>query len=336
MLSERQVAILKSIVEEFVSSAEPVGSKRLLELEKLQCSSATIRNEMAELEKLGYIEKTHTSSGRIPSEKGYRYYVDQILKINQQKDSNFPKVDEIFGNFLLGNDEIIDRTTKLISDLTSYTSMVLGPSSSNSLVKKIQLVKIAANEAIVIIVTDSGHVEKRKIVVEEMNMEEMTNVVRLLNELLLNVPVNQVSDKIRYDFGNTELQEYLQYHEVLIDAFARAFSKFTQDKYFVSGEYNLLYEPEFNDINNVRGFIRALEQKDIFRIIDKNSTGVTVKIGSENRLHFMKDCAVISVPYQLPTGEIGTIAVVGPKRMNYRKVIPLLEYIAGNMSEFKR
>ncbi|QVK20283.1 heat-inducible transcription repressor HrcA [Mycoplasmatota bacterium] len=336
MLSVRKSLILKAIIEEFVRTAEPVGSKTLTELEELSCSSATIRNEMANLEDMGYLEKTHTSSGRIPSEKGYRYYVDEILKINKEKKSQFPKVDEIFGNYLLGNDEIINRTIKMISDLTSYTSMVLGPNSLNRLIKKIQVVKIAANEALLIIITDSGHIEKRKLFIDDLNYEEMQNVIMLLNELLINVPINQVSNKLTYDLKQSKLRDYLQYHELLLNAFADAFSRFSLEKHFVSGQYNLLYEPEFNDIDNVRSFINALEKKEIFSILEKNSSGVTVKIGSENRLKFMKECTLISVPYQIPTGEIGTIAVVGPKRMNYRKVIPLLEYIASNMSNFDK
>jgi len=336
MLNSRKSLILRAIIEEFVRTAEPVGSKTIAELEELDCSSATIRNEMANLEDLGYLEKTHTSSGRIPSELGYRYYVDEILKINQEKDSHFPKVDEIFDNYLLGNDEIINQTIKMLSDLTKYTSMVLGPSSSSSLIKRVQIVKIAANEALLVIITDSGHVEKRKLFKDNLNFEEMKSVIKILNDLLINVPVNQVSNKLKYDLKQSQLKNYMQYHTLLLDAFAEAFSKFSKEKHFMSGQYNLLYEPEFNDINSIRSFINALEKKEIFNIIDKNSTGITVKIGTENRLKFMKDCTVISIPYQIPTGEIGTIAVVGPKRMNYRKVIPLLEYIASNMSNFDK
>ena len=335
MLSERKSSILRTIIEEFVSTAEPVGSKGTL-WDSFNCSSATIRSEMAQLEELDYLEKTHTSSGRIPSEKGYRYYVDNILKINEPKDVNFPKVDEILGSYILGNDDVINRALKMISELTSYTSMILGPSNSRSLVKKIELVKIAPNEALILIITDTGHVEKRKMFLDGLKMTDLQNVIKILNEFLVNVAVGDISNKLAYEMKSSELKEYLQYHQALIEAFMRAFSKFNQEQRFVSGQYNLLYEPEFNDITKVRSFIEALDKQEIFSIIDRHSKGITVKIGSENRLQFMENCAVITVPYQVPTGEIGTIAVVGPKRMNYKKVIPLLEYIAMNMSDFDK
>jgi heat-inducible transcriptional repressor len=224
----------------------------------------------------------------------------------------------------------------MISELTSYTSMVLGPSNSRSLVKKIELVKIAPNEALIIIITDTGHVEKRKLFLDGMEISELQNVVKILNGFLVNVPVGDITRKLAYELNSLELKEYLKYHQTLIEAFVRAFSKFNQEQRFMSGQYNLLYEPEFNDVNKVRSFIEAIDNQEIFSIIDKNSKGVTVKIGSENKLQYMEDCTLISVPYQVPTGEIGTIAVIGPKRMNYRKVIPLLEYIAMNMSDFDK
>ncbi len=335
MLTDRKSLILKTIIEEFVSTAEPVGSKGEI-WEDLNVSSATIRNEMASLEELGYLEKTHTSSGRIPSEMGYRYYVDEILRINKPKDSNYPKADEVLGSHILGNDDVINRALDMISELTSYTSMVLGPSNKRSLVKKIELIKIAPNEALILIITDTGHVEKRKLFLDGMEISELQNVIKILNGFLVNVPVGDISRKLAYELNSLELKEYLKYHQTLIEAFVRAFSKFNQEQRFMSGQYNLLYEPEFNDVNKVRSFIEAIDNEEIFSIIDKTSKGVTVKIGSENKLEYMEDCTLISVPYQVPTGEIGTIAVIGPKRMNYRKVIPLLEYIAMNMSDFDK
>ncbi len=334
MLDSRQKDILRIVVEEFIQTAEPVGSK-CVALDSLGFSSATIRNDMAQLEALGYLEKTHTSSGRIPSDKGYRYYVDEILKINQPKKSNFPKVDELLGNYLLGNDEVIKKALESISEMTSYTSMILTPSDARSLVKRIEVVKIAANEALIMIVTDSGHIEKRKLFMDGMGIEELQKVVRILNDLLINTPVGDIANRLAYELSQSELKEYLQYHQTLIEAFVRAFSKFTEQQYFMGGQYNLLYEPEFNDINKMRRFIEAIENKELFQLIDTKASGVTVRIGQENTVQFLENCTLISVPYQIPTGEKGAIAVIGPRRMNYRRVIPLLEYLAMNMSDFE-
>lgn len=335
MLTKRQETILQIVVEEFISTAEPVGSRNE-QMEALGFSSATIRNEMAALEDLGYLEKTHTSSGRIPSDLGYRYYVDHILKINQPKQSQFPKVDELLGNYLLGNEEVLKKALETISDMTSYTSMILTPSDSRSLVKKIELVRIAPNEALLMIITDSGHVEKRKVFMDGMDLEELTKVVRILNDLLINTPVGEIANKLAYEMNQSDLKEYLQYHQTLIEAFLRAFRKFTEQQFYMSGQYNLLYEPEFNDVNQMRRFVEAMETKEIFRLIDTKKTGITVKIGRENTVQFLENCTLISVPYQIPTGETGAIAVVGPRRMNYKRVIPLLEYLAMNMSDFEK
>ncbi len=334
MLNERKSIILKLIIEEFIDSVEPVGSKFLTSLPEFNCSSATIRNEMAALEEMGYLEKTHTSSGRIPSEKGYRYYVDSILKINQETEKKYLRVKEMKHDYLLGNDEIINQAIKYITELTNYTALVMGPSSNRSLVKKIELIKIAPNEAVIIIVTDSGNVQKKKLFLNGMNIKDMQVVINILNEMLINVPINSISEKLSNELAKKDLKEYLKYHRTLLEAFIKTFEKFTEEKYFMSGAYKLLYEPEFNDINKIRDFMEALDSKKIFDLIDRNSEGVTVKIGKENQMNFMENYAVISIPYQIPTGEVGTIAVLGPKRMNYRKVIPLLEYIANKMSEF--
>jgi heat-inducible transcriptional repressor len=334
MINSRQQNILRIIVEEFIQTAEPIGSKNTM-LDSLGFSSATIRNDMATLEAMGYLEKTHTSSGRIPSDKGYRYYVDEILKINQPKDTNFPKVDELMGNYLLGNDDVLKKALETISDMTSYTSMILTPSDARSLVKRIELVKIAPNEALIMIITDSGHVEKRKLFMDGMELHELQKVVTILNDLLINTPVGDIAHRLAYELSQSELKEYLQYHQTLIDAFVRAFSKFNEQQFFMGGQYNLLYEPEFNDITKMRRYIEAIENKEIFRLIDTKSAGVTVRIGHENTVQFLENCTLISVPYQIPTGEKGAIAVIGPRRMNYRRVIPLLEYLAMNMSDFE-
>ncbi|XMB87281.1 heat-inducible transcriptional repressor HrcA [Mycoplasmatota bacterium WC44] len=336
MLTERQNLVLRAIVEEFIKNAEPVGSRTLSKHSEVNFSPATIRNEMADLEELGYIEKTHTSSGRVPSEQGYRYYIDNILRLNEPKKEKYPRLEELFDNDMLATDEIIDQTLKLVSELTNYTSMVLGPSKSKSLVKKIELVKITSNEALIIIITDSGHVENRKLIIDELNIIEMQKVVKVLNEVLIDVPVNRIAEKLAFEIKRSELRDFMEYHESLIDSFIRAFSQFNQEKFKMSGQYNLLYEPEFHDINKVRSFIEAVEKREILSLMERNNQGLTIKIGSENRLQFMENCTLISIPYQNRYGEVGSIAVVGPKRMNYRKVIPLLEYIANNMNKIDK
>ncbi|MCK5388564.1 MAG: heat-inducible transcription repressor HrcA, partial [Candidatus Izimaplasma sp.] len=195
MLSKRQEIILKLIVEEFVKSADPVGSKTLARL--LNVSSATIRNEMAGLEELGLIEKTHTSSGRVPSDAGYHYYIEELLSTNDNYTESFNVIDELFSNKEMKRDEAIKQAMNLLSQLTNYTTIALGPSAYGSRVKKIELVPLYDNVSILLVITNLGHVESKQITIpENTDMEEMKRVIEIFNDILFDCPISKVSEKL--------------------------------------------------------------------------------------------------------------------------------------------
>jgi len=333
MLSERQEMLLKLIVEEFVKTAEPVGSKTLSML--LDFSSATIRNEMVNLEEFGFLEKTHTSSGRIPSDEGYHYYIEKLLNNENGYNASFNIIDDLFSNKELKRDEAIKQALNLLSQLTNYTTIALGHNAYDSKVKKIELVPLYQNVCVLLIVTNFGHVESKQInIPKDTEIDEMKRIIEIFNDILFDCPIAKVSEKLHYELNEQKIKEILIYNKTIIDTFLEAFTKFTQSKYYLSGKSNMLYQPEFSDVNRMRELLSFFEQNDIFKLVeDTTQKGVTVRIGKENAISAMRDCTVITVPYELSAKEQGTIAIVGPTRMEYQKVIPLIKYLAKHMSK---
>lgn len=332
MLSERQKLVLIAIVEEYVKNNEPIGSLALSKRPELQFSTATLRNEMAQLEEMGYLEKTHTSSGRIPSEKGYRLYVESIIMNRKQEDISFPMIDKIFEQPNITSEVAIAESMDLVTQLTNYATIALGKTAYNSRIKKLEFISLKQNYAVILMVTDKGHVESKKIIIPEgISIKDIEKTIKVLDELLHNCLVSDIQNVLFEEIENDEIRDYIKYHNDLVDAFVNAFSDMASDKYHMSGKYNILSQPEFQDVNKVREFIDAVEKKDILRVVKSDSMGITIKIGQENELKIMQDCSVITVPYETNSGSVGAISVFGPTRMEYSKVIPLLEYIAKNM-----
>lgn len=333
MLTDRQKQVLKLIVEEFVKTAEPVGSRTLSK--QLDFSPATIRNEMADLEELEFLEKTHSSSGRVPSEKGYHYYVEELLRDDEDFELDLTLIDDLFSNEDLARDEAIKQAMNLLSQLTNYTTIALGPNARNSRVKKIELVPIYEQSCVLLVITNLGHVESKQITLpKNTSTEELTRIIEIFNEILYDVPIGQVSEKIHYEINHKHIKDLLAYNQKIIEAFLDAFTRFTQSKYYLSGQSNMLYQPEFSDVERVRELMNFFEKNDILKLIEhSDQKGLTVRIGRENQITAMNNCSVVMVPYEVREGEKGTIAVVGPTRMEYQKVIPLLKYLAAHMSK---
>ncbi|MDA3931308.1 MAG: heat-inducible transcriptional repressor HrcA [Tenericutes bacterium] len=331
-MTERQDKILKLIVDEYVRTAEPIGSKTLSKI--LKVSSATVRNDMSTLEDEGFIEKTHTSSGRIPSEKGYRYYIETVAKTIEEDTDGFFEFEQIFSNKEETRDIIIKEAINLLSEATNCTAISLGPNAYNSKVKKVQLVQLSLTHGLILVITNYGHVESKEINLDaNLDVEELTKVIDLLNELLRDTPISKVSEKLHYEIEHNQIKELLKYRETIVDSFIEAFSKFAQSRYYLTGQANMLYQPEFNDIDKLREFISTIENKEIFKIVNSEEEGMSVKIGTENQITSLNDITVISSTYDTNDGEKGTVSLVGPKRMDYRKAIPLIKYIAKHIQK---
>lgn len=333
MLTTRQEMVLKLIVEEYIKTAEPVGSRTLSKI--LDFSPATIRNEMADLEDLEYLEKTHTSSGRVPSDKGYHYYIEKLLNDNDTYKESFKVIDEIFAQSEIRRDEAIRQAMNLLSQITNYTTVALGPNAYGAKVKKIELIPLYEEVCMLLVVTNRGHVESKQVTIpDNSDMEEMKRVIEIFNEILYDCPISQVSEKLHYEINTERIKEIMIYNKTIIETFLDAFTKFTQSKYYLSGQNNMLYQPEFSNVERVRELLSFFEKNDIFKLVENTQQqGLTVRIGKENAVSAMRDCTVITVPYELNEKETGTIAIVGPTRMEYSRVIPLIKYLAKHMSK---
>ena len=326
MLTERQENILKLITTEYIKSARPVGSNLICK--ELNCSSATVRNEMAALEDLGLLEKTHTSSGRVPSEAGYRYYVDHLMKLKELNGEDLYKLQIIFDNQQLQLTDTLSESLKIISDMTSYTSIVLGGASHENKLKEIRVIPIDQDNLIVILVTDTGHVENKKITLRDVSLDEIKKTVDLINELIVGTPIDEISSKLEFEVKPI-IGRYVKEHEMVYNTFYQVFKDFSSKNINVVGKNNILKQPEFNNIEKIQHIFDKFDNKEeMIDSIKEENNDIKIYIGKENKLD--DDVTVIQTKYH-SKGEEGTIAIVGPKRMDYDRVVTLLEYIKNNL-----
>lgn len=328
VISKRQEELLKLIVEEYIKNVRPVGSHSICDI--MKCSSATIRAEMNHLEELGLLEKTHISSGRVPSEKGYRYYVDNIMKPTELSMDDRYKLQTIVDNKALVVNDVILKSMEIISELTHYTTIVLGNQSNDNLVEKVEVIPLDSNNIVAIIVTNKGNVQHRNIYIKDnVDSTEIKKTVDLISKLITGVSICKVSEVLEYEVKPI-IAKYVKQHEVLYNAFYNAFADFANESIKVSGRKNILMQPEFNSTDKIREIISKFEDKDIVNNIKEEDSGINIYIGSEN--NFDDDVTVIKTKYNV-NGTEGTIALIGPKRMEYDRVITLLEYIKDNIEK---
>ena len=327
MLSERQNKILKLIVEKYIKDPIPVGSKVISKT--INCSSATVRNEMGELETLGLLEKTHTSSGRIPSEAGYRYYVDNLMELKKMNAEDMLKLQRVFKNQQLALSDVITKSLQVISDMMNYTTVVLGSKSHENLLKQVEAIPIDDENLTVIIVTDKGHVEHKNIRLKDVLLEEIQKTVSLINNLISGTPVDKINEKLEYEIKPI-IGNYVKQHEQLYNAFYNVFNDFTNQEVNIMGRHKMLEQPEFSsNIEKIKNVFNKLEDRELLQNIEEdNDNNIKVYIGKENNID--SDVTVIQTKFKNGKEE-GTIAIIGPKRMEYDRVVGLLEYMKENI-----
>ncbi|MBE6157203.1 MAG: heat-inducible transcription repressor HrcA [Firmicutes bacterium] len=326
MLTDRQNKILKLIVEHYIKLAKPVGSNLISKT--LKCSSATVRNEMMSLENAGLLEKTHTSSGRIPSEKGYRYYVDNLMELKKMSGEDMLKLQIVFHNQQLALSDVITKSLQVISDMTNYATVVLGSTSHENLLKQIEVVPIDDASMIVIIVTDKGHVEHKNIKLQDVSLEEVKKTVGLINNLIAGTPIDEISTKLEYEIKPI-IGKYVKQHEQLYNAFYHVFNDFTNQEVNIVGRNKFLNQPEFSNVDKIKSVFNKLEDKELLQNIEEDSdNNIKVYIGKESNID--DDVTVIKTKFKNGNEE-GTLAIIGPKRMEYDRVVSMLEYMKENI-----
>ncbi len=335
MKLERKEEILKAIVEEFIRTAQPVGSETLLKKYQLKCSSATIRNAMAELEKEGYLEKTHVSSGRVPSSKGYQYYLEKLDNSSMMTtvDIEFQReFQHILKNKSKSVEDVLSQSCEILSEMTKMATVVLGPKANDEKLVSVQLLKLSDNSAMGIFITDSGYVEKKTFVIDNKkadSYEILKNAVSLLNDRLSGTPISELEEKARL-LKPIATSLFGKEGDLVIQAFMETLLSFTKKHYQVYGQKNLLNLPEFsNDINSFLSAVETLEDPtSLQKNLSENDNFGFCNVGFTNENK--GDFAIIS---KAVNGK-DQIAVVGPKRMDYKKILSALEYVVYMLNKY--
>ncbi|MGY0692869.1 heat-inducible transcriptional repressor HrcA [Virgibacillus sp. FSP13] len=333
MLTERQVLILQVIIDDFIQTAQPVGSRAISKKGNILYSPATIRNVMADLENMGFLEKTHSSSGRIPSEQGYRYYVDNLLSPQiAREDVNV--IRHVIQDGFFEFEQIVQKSAEVLSDLTNYTSIILGPEIFEAKLKQIQIVALTPQTAVAILITNTGHVEHRSFSIpKEINATDLEKMVNILNDRLYGVPIVRLHEKLNSEVLEL-MKRYVNDFEKSYDYLKAAFFNEYPAKLYIGGKTNMLMQPEFKDIEKVRSFYTMMEkEEEIANLLKSKTDGIKVTIGHENKVEAIKDLSLITATYHLGDEQMGTIALLGPTRMEYKKVIALLNVLSNEMTE---
>ena len=334
MLTDRQIFILQAIIDDFIHSAQAVGSRTLAKKENIDFSPATIRNEMADLEEMGFLEKTHSSSGRVPSEKGYRFYVDHLLSPQRLTKEELNIIRSMFNDKLYELEKVAQQSAKILSEFTNYTSIVLGPEIFETRLKQIQMIPLSPDRVVAIIVTDTGHVEHKTISMpEELDSSQLETVVNILNERLKGVSLIDLQSKIQNELSEV-IKQHVHDYEKIFEILKTTFGDQKSEQIYYGGKTNMLSQPEFNDIQKIRSLLSVIEQDEIVHdLIRTERSGITVKIGHENKVEEMHNCSLITASYSIGNEQMGTIAVLGPTRMEYARVISLLKLFSKDLTK---
>ena len=333
MLTERQLLILKAIIRDYTNKGQPIGSKRLEQQLPIHASSATIRNEMAALEKLGLIAKEHSSSGRIPSERGYRYYVDHIMKPAKIDRGAVQNIRQSFGNEFQKVDEIVATSARILSDLTQYTAISLKPESADIRLEGFRMVPIGDRQVMVILVTSDGTVESQMYNLPAgIHGDELESVIRVINDKVVGLSLNQVVAKLHECLPL--ITKYLHKPDGFMDAFGSILDKAVKKQVYVSGKTNLLSFAHWEDPEQIKALYSLIDQSANLGMLLENRDGdVSVKLGSELSDALLSHYSLVSAAYDDGNNGQGIIAILGPTNMPYSKVIGLLDAFRDELTQ---
>ena len=343
LLDDRKRKILQVIIDDYINTAEPVGSRTLARKYEMGLSSATIRNEMADLEELGLLEQLHTSSGRRPSDEGYRFYVDEILKdkniyseltveeMEKIKEAMEIRIDELNG--------LIRKAASVIANITNYTAMAVVSGMGKSEIKAVQIVPIDKNKVLVIIVTKDGIVKNNIVRLSgEVLPDVLIDLSIVFNKILKGLTIETINenviDNIKRVVGNKVQDDILI---SILNGVIDCIHQIDNKEIYLDGTNNILNFPEFKDIKRAKEFLNLLEAKELVDNIlnenTKNVDDICVQIGKENKSELIRDCSLITTTYGINGNIIGTIGIIGPKRMEYSKVISVMNWIKKKINE---
>lgn len=329
MLNERKKKILQIIIEDYISSAEPVGSRTIARKYDLGLSPATIRNEMSDLELLGYLEQPHTSAGRIPSAQAYRFYVDALIEPGTLTDNDMALIDGWYNERRRNIDDIFQSTAKILSRMTQNVSMVLTNQQTIANFCYLKFLPLDSQHAILCIVADDGSIDTNVVDIPlGMSSEEMDYLAGKMSKLLEDRNLSDISVEILQNVHTDVVEDKLIFSS-LLQAVRKMTGRRQEQKVFLGGTKQLLNQPEFLDVERVRNLLGILEEEKVLKDLLQGGedSGLKVTIGSENKFTGIQDCSMVQATYRLNGQIVGTMAVLGPTRMEYGKVISVMDYL---------
>ena len=335
-LSDRKQKILQAIIDEYIGTAEPVGSRAISKKNELGLSSATIRNEMADLEEMGFLIQPHTSAGRVPSDIGYRFYVNSLMKRYQMSVEAIEKLQQIMTERVSQLEMIIKKASLIASTLTEYTTVVTSPKLNSSRIKKIELVNLGFGNVMIVIITGTGIIKNQSVAIE-ISDEIAAKLTEILNSRISGLTADELTFERIKAIGD-EIENIIDISpKVLINILNfvyEAIDALDETEVYVNNAKSILSYPEFSDVGKAREMLTFLENKEnLVKLIGGVKDGVDIKIGAENEFEELSNSSLVTVNYSMGDKVVGRIGVIGPKRMNYAKVIASLDCISNHVDK---
>ena len=330
-LDKRKKRILQAIIEEYIETAEPVSSGNLVN--QLECSSATIRNDMAELEKIGFLEKTHTSSGRVPSQKGYRYYVDELIRDDKLSKREMEIIRDRLETKVNALEDLTKIATTTLSEITHYTAITIGPDVNNHIIVDIKFVLLGSRVLMAVILTDSGIIRESIIKFDEdITNEQVEELTNLFKSKLVGKPLQTMNAPLE-EFIMDEMKMGINIIKKVIEEINKIILE--SKEVFLDGANKVVNMPEFKKNDVAKDFLNVLDAKDL--VADVLNTGmaddIKIYIGEETEREELKNFSIVTFNHLLKGKDIGTIGIIGPTRMDYSKVISVMKYISKKLND---
>ena len=334
-LTDRKLMILQAIIDDYILTGIPVGSRTLSKREDISLSSATIRNEMADLEEEGYLEQPHTSAGRLPSDKAYRLYVDTLKRTARLNDQEINYIKGYFSNKMGEVESAISNTARVLSDITNLTSVVMTPQISKVKINRIQLVKLSGQRALLVIVFNTGLLKDVMIQVPEtIDSSYLDMISNMISERVRGLTMPQAMQVIN-DIMNGEMPVHRDFVNNILTAVRRNTAEQMGSQIILGGTQNIFNHPEYRDVDKARSFLKLLETKEPLYDMLSRSTDMefTIRIGKENEIDELKNMSVVTATYRIGDTNIGSFGVIGPTRMDYSKVLSVMNFVGASINE---
>lgn len=337
-MEDRKKRVLEAIILDYIATAEPVGSRTISKKYDLGVSPATVRNEMSDLEEMGLIEQPHTSAGRVPSQIGYRYYVDFLMERQAVTQEVKSHIRNILTDKIQDKEVLVQGAVKLLSQMTNYTTLLMASSYNQNVLTYIQLIPLADHKLVLILVLDNGHVEHRVVDIPiSLSEEQIYEVSEMLRQNLCGLTVEQWR-KSSLQIMNSAWEGEISFLQGILDSVEEAMTVEYEHKIYLSGALNILNQPEFRDVEKVKEILSLLEEEHIMQQVmlannQSSNRDISIRIGTENPHEGLSSCSLVTATYQMNGRVIGTVGVLGPTRMDYSRTASLLECITKSLSD---